>query len=291
MLEKITGYFFNKEFALYGAFCGASLAAVTWVHRCFFQNREIRQEFGEKASFHVANFILLQSALSGNASFSGRFWKSVGWLGSREAGALIDQLPKPWLPEYFFSDIVRRIQHLFAAFLYPELGMFSITRPTDEDGARWVKILTLSCVIEILFRGLLQEVLLRQIPKKLFAFSHFIPPEWVDSSAFQIARVVLSSLISAFSSSYDHKKFWGIAVSSAYFGYLTETAGLGFSIVQRFSEYYCHDIKNRGTQKRSASTGNLSQNDLEEIKKLKAFNYLSSGSFISSQKNLPCPRT
>ena len=242
MLQKITEYFPRREFVSYSARCGVALAAVTWIHPYILSKEEIIEQTDAEISLRIANFVILQALLTGNVFFSGQFKRSICWLGLKEIELQIESFQTGRTFLKFFSEANKKIHR----FLAPVVDFFPFPFSTNFDDmkTRVGKAFVRACTIEVIFRGGVQEVLLRQAPKYLFAASRFIPSAWVDACVFQIARIFLSSLIYAIFRSSSNRELIRETVSGAFSGYLAETGGLSFSLIQRFSEYYYEEVKN-----------------------------------------------
>lgn len=244
MIKKIVDYFSRREFINNALRCGISLAAVTWIHQFVHQNKEIKRQTDEDISLRIANFVILQSIFTGNVLLWDQFKKSIYWLGWKELELQIDPLQKSGILDRSVSKVLEKARGLIHTLI--PMGSLPYPEATDSDGSkkRWWKALGRAFMIELIFRGFFQEILLRKVPEYLFATSRFISPQWVDSQIFQIARISLSSLVYVIVYSHNYNGLMKETISGACSGYLAEKAGFSFSVIQRFSEHYQKDIKN-----------------------------------------------
>lgn len=195
MLKKIAEYFSRKEFIDYAARSCISLAAVTWIHRYVHQKEEIKKQTDEDISLRIANFVIMQSIFTGKVLLGDQFKKSMYLLGWKELELQRDFFQKPGIFDGSFSEALNKVQAKICALMPSDSLPFPEAIDSDGMNKRWWKALVRAFTIELLFRGFFQEILLRQVPKYLSMACRFIPPEWVDSQVFQIARISLSSFI------------------------------------------------------------------------------------------------
>ncbi|MCC6127984.1 MAG: hypothetical protein IT584_02155 [Chlamydiae bacterium] len=231
MLTAISKNLFIREVLEYGARCGAALGVVAVGS---FVDKKIEGFWKKQTSNLLTNQLILEAFLfkrDVNGANSIRLCslalQAAGAAGKIAVKDLRGSLPEPFLSLYFIEQSV-------AGFLQTPFKKVAKVMPSET-----LRTLIQVTGLEVLFGIVLQEGLLRQLPKYVFTATRFCPPEIVDSLPFRIGRVILSSGIFglAFSKGTSFgvigrstiKKFlsWGVGP-----GYLTEVFGFAPAAIQ-----------------------------------------------------------
>lgn len=105
----------------------------------------------------------------------------------------------------------------------------------------WLNVLGTALFEEFVFRAILQEGFLRQLPKLVLRVTNLASPEFVDSPISKVIRIGISSLI--FGLAHLHKSLYSTfdtTLAGVSFGYLHENIGFFPAILAHFDvNFYC----------------------------------------------------
>lgn len=231
MLETFSKNLFKREALEYGARCGAALGVVAVDS---FVAKKIDGFWKKQISDFLAGQLILEAFLfkrdvseANSIRLCAFALQAAGSIGKIAAKRVEGILPGP------FYSLYCKVKRVALYLLYP---FEKVAKAMPSETLRTLIQVT---GLEVLFGIVLQEGLLRRLPKYVFTATRLCPPEIVDSLPFRIGRVILSSGIFglAFSRGTPFgvigrstiKKFlsWGVGP-----GYLTEFFGFAPATIQ-----------------------------------------------------------
>jgi len=133
-------------------------------------------------------------------------------------------------------DFLNKISEKTVALIKPLLKLAQINHP-------WLHALGVAFLEEFIFRVILQEGFLRQLPKLGLSVAKLASPEIIDSPISKITRISISSLIFGL----GHLQHNGIShvinstLSGISFGYIHENIGFLPAVLTHFDvDFYCN---------------------------------------------------
>lgn len=131
------------------------------------------------------------------------------------------------------NKFITSLSKSITSLIKPILVFTNIKRGSFETA------LQVAVVEEILFRGVLQEGILRQLPRTIFATTSWVSPESVDLPAFRVMRIGLTALLFGIAHApKGNDRIISCSLSGGCWSYLQEHFGLGAAIISHFANNF-----------------------------------------------------